>query len=193
MGTAAAIAGAGRDAALMTDAQAGAEIEAPVSFAAGIPDLSDIPVSFSRQQEVLHPSRARYVETVQHLKDAGFSMCTDLCGVDYLGDATRRLPAGVRAERFEVVVNLTAIALHRRIRVRVQVPEDDARCPTLFYCYPGTENMEREVYDMFGIVFDDHPDMTRILMPEDWEGHPLRKDYGIGRVPVQFKSAPGPR
>ena len=79
------------------------------------------------------------------------------------------------------------------MRVRVQVPEADPTVATLFDLYPGTEAMEREVYDMLGIVFGGHPDLTRILMPEDWEGHPLRKDYGVGRVPVQFKDAPGPR
>ena len=77
--------------------------------------------------------------------------------------------------------------------MRVQVPADDAEVATLFDLYPGTEAMEREAYDLFGIVFTGHPDMTRILLPEDWEGHPLRKDYGVGRVPVQFKGAPGPR
>jgi NADH-quinone oxidoreductase subunit C len=70
--------------------------------------------------------------------------------------------------------------------VRVQVPADDPTVPTLFDLHPGSEAMEREVYDMFGIVFTDHPDLTRILMPEDWEGHPLRKDYDQGRIPVQF-------
>jgi NADH-quinone oxidoreductase subunit C len=73
------------------------------------------------------------------------------------------------------------------------VPADDAVLPTLFDLYPGTEAMEREAYDLMGVVFEGHPDMTRILLPEDWEGHPLRKDYGVGRVPVQFKDAPGPR
>ena len=73
--------------------------------------------------------------------------------------------------------------------MRVQVPADDPTLPTLFDVHPGTEAMEREAFDMFGIVFTDHPDLTRILMPEDWEGHPLRKDYEVGAIPVQFKEA----
>ena len=73
------------------------------------------------------------------------------------------------------------------------MPESDPTLPTLFFIYPGTEAMEREAFDMFGVRFGEHPDMTRILMPEDWEGHPLRKDYSVGRVPVQFKESPGPR
>ena len=81
----------------------------------------------------------------------------------------------------------------RRIRVRVGVPESDLRVPSIYHLHPGTEAMERETYDMFGIVFTDHPDLSRILMPDDWEGHPLRKDYGVGRIPVQFKGAPPAR
>ena len=90
------------------------------------------------------------------------------------------------AERFEVVVNLLSIERRERVRVRVQVPESDPSVATLFDMFPGTEAMEREVFDMFGITFTDHPDLTRILMPEDWDGHPLRKDYDQGRIPVQF-------
>jgi len=81
----------------------------------------------------------------------------------------------------------------RRVRIRVQVPEDDAEVTSLWDLYRGAEAMEREAYDMYGITFRGHPDLTRILMPEDWEGHPLRKDFGVGRVPVQFREAPGPR
>ena len=99
------------------------------------------------------------------------------------------LPAEVTPQRFEVVVTLLSHEARRRVRLRVQVPEEDPCVPTLFDLYPGTESAEREVYDMFGIRFDGHPDPTRILMPEDWEGHPLRKDYGVGTVPVRFKAA----
>jgi NADH-quinone oxidoreductase subunit C len=106
--------------------------------------------------------------------------------VDYLLHMNRQLPDGIAAERFEVVVNLLSIERRERVRVRVQVPEADATIASAFDLYPGTEAMEREAYDMFGIVFTDHPDLTRILMPEDWVGHPLRKDDDPSRIPVQF-------
>ena len=138
-------------------------------------------------QVVLHAPRDGYLAAAKAITDDGFTMCVDLTAVDYLGHPGRRLPDGVRAERFEVVVNFLDMAAARRVRVRVQVPADDPTLPTLFDLHPGTEAMEREVFDMFGITFTDHPDMTRILMPEDWEGHPLRKDYAVGSIPVQFK------
>ena len=141
-------------------------------------------------QQVLHVPRASYTKVVRALLADGYEMCVDLTAVDYLLVPNRPLPSGVAAERFEVIVNLLSITAKKRIRLRVQVSADDATIPTLFDMYPGTEAMEREVYDMFGIVFVDHPDLTRILMPEDWDGYPLRKDYEIGRIPVQFKGAP---
>jgi NADH-quinone oxidoreductase subunit C len=95
--------------------------------------------------------------------------------------------AGVQPERFEVVVNLLSLTKRERIRLRVQVPADDTTLASLFDVHPGTEAHERETFDMFGITFEGHPDMTRILMPEDWDGHPLRKDYDQGFIPVQFK------
>ncbi|HVB06009.1 MAG TPA: NADH-quinone oxidoreductase subunit C [Acidimicrobiales bacterium] len=169
-------------------------VVAPASVAHGIAGLGDVPVSFSRGQEVLHPARDRYVAVAQALKEAAFVTCSDLTATDYLtAQEARALPEGVTAERFEVVTTLLSHERRLRLRLRVQVPETDATCPTLFFLYPGTENLEREVFDLFGIDFVGHPDMTRILMPEEWEGHPLRKDYGMGRVPVQFKDAPGPR
>lgn len=139
-------------------------------------------------QRVLHPSRDQYLKLVRSLLDETYTVCSDLTAVDYLLHPQRPLPEGVAAERFEVVVNLLSMERRERLRLRVQVPESDATLPTLFDLYPGTEAMEREVYDMFGIAFTDHPDLTRILMPEDWEGHPLRKDYDQGRIPVQFST-----
>lgn len=144
-------------------------------------------------EEVAFPERPAYLEMVTAYRDQGFELCSDLCAVDYLSHPGRTLPDGVVAERFEVVVNLTSLSLRRRVRIRVQVPDRDPVLPSLFGVYAGVDAMEREAYDMFGIRFSGHPDLTRILMPEDWEGHPLRKDYGVGRVPVQFKEAPGPR
>ncbi|MDA8397520.1 MAG: NADH-quinone oxidoreductase subunit C [Actinomycetota bacterium] len=139
------------------------------------------------------PTREQYYELIGELKKSGYEYCSDLCAVDYLEQFDRALPEGVQAERFEVVVILTSVKLRSRIRVRVQVPETDPSAPTLFHHYPGTEAMEREAYDLMGIVFAGHPDMTRILMPEEWEGHPLRKDYSAERVPVQFKHSPAIR
>ena len=145
-------------------------------------------VSFG--QQVLFVPRDRYLVVIKALLADGYEMCADLTTVDYLLMPQRPVPADVIAERFEIVVNLLSLQHRQRIRVRTQVPESDPTIPTLFDMYPGTEAMEREVYDMFGIVFSDHPDLSRILMPEDWDGHPLRKDYEIGRIPVQFKGAP---
>ena len=155
----------------------------------GTESLHGCPVSYSRGQRVVHPSRADHVKVLKKLLDDGYTMCSDLTAVDYLTHPGRELPEGITAERFEVVLNLTSIVTRDRIRVRVQVPESDATIASVFDLWPGTEAMEREVFDMFGIVFDGHPDLTRILMPEDWDGHPLRKDYAVGRIPVQFKGA----
>ena len=137
-----------------------------------------------------HVARDEYLATVKALADEGYAMCIDLTCVDYLELPGRQLSDDAEtAQRFEVVVNLLDMRHRRRVRLRVQVPADDAVLPTLFDVHPGTEAMEREVFDMFGIEFAGHPDLTRILMPEDWVGHPLRKDYEIGRIPVQFKGA----
>jgi len=164
----------------MTDIALGALAGLPTTTGAGV-------------DQIAFPDRARYVPTIAGLREAGFEMVADLCCVDYLGHPGRTLPDGVAPERFEVVVNLLSLSAKRRVRVRVQVPEADAVVDSLFSLYPGTEAMEREAFDMFGVRFTGHPDLTRILMPEEWEGHPLRKDYGTGRVPIQFKEAPGPR
>ena len=140
---------------------------------------------------MLHVDRADLASLVKTLRDyEGFNVCIDVTAVDYLTyESPRHLPDEVQAERFEVVVSLLSHEHRSRLRIRVQVPESDPSVPTLFDVHPGSEAMEREVYDMFGIRFDGHPDLTRILMPEDWDGHPLRKDYAVGRIPVQFKGS----
>ena len=143
--------------------------------------------------DLLFPGRPGYHDVVAAHCHAGFEMLADLTVVDYLGHPGRALPAGVAPERFELVVMLLSLEFLRRVRIRVQLPEDDASVPSLWDLYRGAEAMEREAFDMYGIWFTGHPDLTRILMPEDWEGHPLRKDFGVGRVPVQFKESPGPR
>ena len=151
------------------------------------------PVLWLHGSQVLFPSREAYADVVAALKDDGFDLCADVTAVDYLVQPRRTLPDGVAPERFEVVVNLVSTGRRRRARLRVQVPEAEPCLPSLFTLFPGTEAMEREVFDLLGVVFEGHPDLSRILMPEDWEGHPLRKDYAVGRVPVQFKAAPGAR
>lgn len=169
-------------------------VEEEAAVAPAPPTMYDVPMTESAAGEaVLHPSVENYVATIQAMKDDGFVSVMDLCGADYLTHGGRSLPDDVQPERFEVVVNLIAHNPPRRARVRVQIPDADPVVPTLFDLFPGTENLEREAYDMFGIEFAEHPDPTRILMPADWDGHPLRKDFGVGAVPVQFKGAAAPR
>jgi NADH-quinone oxidoreductase subunit C len=153
-------------------------------------DVETLPRTEVNGQVVLYPSREEYMNLVKALADDGYTMCVDVTAVDYLAHRDRAVPDGIEAERFEVVAVFVDLRARRRVRLRVQVPESDPSLPTLFDLHPGSEALEREVYDMFGITFTDHPDLTRILMPEDWEGHPMRKDYDIGEIPVQFKDAP---
>ncbi len=140
-------------------------------------------------QGVFFPTMDQYVDLMESLWSSDYKFCSDLCGVDYLEMPSRKLPEGVKAERFEIVVNVTSFETRSRLRVRLQVQESNPHLPTLYGLYPGTEAMEREVYDLLGMVFDGHPDLSRILLPEEWEGHPLRKDYSVGRIPVQFKAS----
>ncbi len=152
--------------------------------------LHGCPVTETFGQRVVHTDRARYLALMEALYRDGFEVCIGVTGVDYLTHPGRALPDEIEAERFEVVVELLSLSARQRLRVRCQVPGADPDLPSLFDLWPGSEAHERETYDMFGIRFSDHPDLTRILMPEDWEGHPLRKDYATGHVPVQFKEAP---
>ncbi len=155
-------------------------------------DNYSVPATLVRNQTVLHPGRDELLGLAAELKADGYVQCVDLCAVDYLTQPQRQgLPAMVEPQRFEVVaVFISHADPPGRLRARVQIPADDPSLPSLCELYPGCENMEREIYDMFGIEFVGHPDLTRILMPDDWDGHPLRRDYSVGQVPVQFKDAP---
>lgn len=159
----------------------------------GVERRHGVPVTRDLGQLALHPGRDEYLGVVQALRAEGHLMLLDLTAVDYLTHPGRTLPEGVAPERFEVVATTISHEVPERVRIRVQVPEDDPVVASLFDEHPGAEALEREVFDMFGIRFDGHPDLTRILMPEDWEGFPLRKDYAVGAIPVQFKGAPTAR
>jgi NADH-quinone oxidoreductase subunit C len=145
-----------------------------------IEPFEDVEWHPSHGQDVVVVSPERWAGLARAAREAGFEMCVDVTAVDWL----RR-----RRVRFDVVVNLLSIAHRRRLRVLVPVDGDEPVIPSVTPVWPGANFGEREVFDMFGIRFDGHPDLTRILMPDDWEGHPLRKDFGVGSVPVQFKEA----
>ncbi|MGQ0848990.1 MAG: NADH-quinone oxidoreductase subunit C [Actinomycetota bacterium] len=130
-------------------------------------------------EEVVELPRQDLRPFAEAARDAGFEMLADVTAVDWLD----------RHPRFDLAVNLLSMRHHRRLRLMVEVPADDPRVDSLVPVWPGANYAEREVYDMFGIEFDGHPDLTRILMPDDWEGYPLRKDFAVGTVPVQFKGA----
>jgi NADH-quinone oxidoreductase subunit C len=111
-------------------------------------------------------------------QDLGFNFLTDLCGVDFLG----------KSPRFMVVYHLYSIGSKERLRLKVPVPESDPRVDTVSVVWGTAGWHERECWDLLGISFNKHPDLRRILMPADWEGHPLRKDYplqGPDRAPYQ--------
>jgi NADH-quinone oxidoreductase subunit C len=140
-------------------------------------------VVVDRGELTLHIRPERIAEVCQILRDDDalrFELCSSVSGADYLGSDDRRLHA---------VYHLTSMTYRRRIRLEAAVPADRPHLPSVTSIYPTADWQERETYDMFGIVFDGHPNLTRILMPDDWEGHPQRKDYPLGGVPVEYKGA----
>jgi NADH-quinone oxidoreductase subunit C len=123
--------------------------------------------------------RESLVAILRHCREApalAFDVLTDLTAVDYL-----KFPGREDGPRFEVVYHLYSLRLNRRLRVKVRVEEDDAVVPTAVPLWPIANWLEREVWDMFGIRFDGHPDLRRLLLYEEFVGHPLRKDYPINR------------
>ena len=115
------------------------------------------------------------------LKDDGFRMLTFLTCVDHLADTSREWPA-----RYEIIYQLRNLETREQLRVRAFVDGDPPHIDTVSDMFPPANWDERETYDLFGVVFNDHPELTRILMPDDWVGHPLRRDYPVGGEVVEF-------
>jgi NADH-quinone oxidoreductase subunit C len=109
---------------------------------------------------------------------SGFDAFSDLFAIDHFSEAPR----------FEVVLNLVSMAANERIVISTRIPYDKPTVPSLTDVFAGANFYEREAFDLMGIDFPGHPDLTRILLPDDWDGHPLRKDYDVGAVPVRFKA-----
>ena len=148
----------------------------------------------SHGQAVVYVSRDSWHDVAQFLRDEQrFTQCLDVTVVDHLVDQQRLRVPGVEPQRFEVVANFLSHPRNRRVRTICELSADDPKIASLVDLYPGVNFGEREAYDLFGVVFDGHPDLTRILMPDDWVGFPLRKDDAPGRVPVAFKGDPSPR
>jgi NADH:ubiquinone oxidoreductase subunit C len=148
----------------------------------------------SHGQPVVYLDREHWAEAGTILRtQEQFTTCLDVTAVDHLTDVERISVPGVTPERFEVVASYLSHPRNRRIRLIAQVPDSDPTIASLVPEYPGVDFAEREVFDLFGIEFTGHPDLTRILMPDDWVGHPLRKDDPPARVPVTFKGDPSPR
>jgi len=131
--------------------------------------------------EILNITLNDYKTTVESLKNEGFEMMMDLTVVDWFRK---------KEPRFEIVVQFLSTSHNKRKTLKTFVNDEDLSISSITDIYPSANFYEREAFDMFGIIFENHPDLTRILMPDDWVGHPLRKNYGSGRIPVQFKNAP---
>ncbi len=152
---------------------------------AALPSFNDAveKVVIDRGELTLFIRREQLVDVALTLRnDAAlrFEMCLGVSGVHWLGDKGRELHA---------VYPLLSVTHNRRIRLEVTCPDSDPHIPSLFSVYPTNDWHERETYDFFGIIFDGHPALTRIEMPDDWPGHPQRKDYPLGGIAVEYKGA----
>jgi len=140
--------------------------------------LGGKPAEFKRMISVTIDSE-HIVEAVKNAKTAGFEMISDIFGIDYLNYPQHQ------GKRFSVAYNLYSISANERIFIRVNINEGEV-LPTITHLWNGASFMEREVYDMFGIEFDGHPDLRKLITPEDLDGHPHRKDFPIGETPTLF-------
>ncbi|AYF76418.1 NADH-quinone oxidoreductase subunit C [Nocardia yunnanensis] len=136
-----------------------------------------------RGELTLHVRREHLVRVAKTLRDneaLRFELCLGVSGAHYPEDTGRELHA---------LYHLNSITHNRRVRLEVSAPDADPHIPSLYSVYPTNDWHERETYDFFGILFDGHPSLTRIAMPDDWRGHPQRKDYPLGGIPVEYKGA----
>ena len=151
-----------------------------------VPALAGGLVLFDRGELTIFVPREHLRETVKAFRDDAhlrFEICVSVSGVHY--------PQQTGAE-LHVVYHLLSITHNRRVRLEVTAPDDDPHVPSVVATYPMADWHERETWDMFGILFDGHPSLTRILMPDDWVGHPQRKDYPLGGIDIQYKGATVP-
>ena len=140
-------------------------------------------VVVSHGEMTLYVKRDRLLDVAAKLRDdpgLRFELCTGVSGVHYPDDTERELHA---------VYHLASISYNRRVRLEVCTPDSDRHLPSLVSVYPACNWHERETWDFFGIIFDGHPALTRIQMPDDWKGHPQRKDYPLGGIPVEYRGA----
>ena len=150
------------------------------------PEFSDAieKVIVDRGELTLFVKRNKLFDVAKVLRDKlRFEMCMGVNGVHYPTDKDRELHA---------VYPLLSLTNNRRIRLEVTAPDNDPHIPSLVEVWAGNNWHERETFDMFGIIFDGHPGLTRILMPDDWDGHPQRKDYPLSGIPVEYKGATTP-
>jgi NADH-quinone oxidoreductase subunit C len=147
------------------------------------PEFSDAidKVVVDRGELTLFVKREKLIEVARVLRDKLlFEMCMGVNGVHYPNETGRELHA---------IYPLLSITNNRRVRLEVACPDTDPHIPSLVEVWAGNNWHERETYDMFGIIFDGHPALTRILMPDDWQGHPQRKDYALNGINVEYKGA----
>jgi NADH-quinone oxidoreductase subunit C len=150
---------------------------------AGVPADAVQQITIDRGEITFYLRREHLLDVCRVLRDdpaLRFELCSSVSGVDYGVDVAQRLHS---------VYHLTSMTYRRRIRLEVAVDVDDAHVPSVVSVYPTADWQEREAWDMFGNVYDGHPGLTRILMPDDWDGHPQRKDYPLGGIPVEYKGA----
>jgi NADH-quinone oxidoreductase subunit C len=139
-----------------------------------------------RGELTFYVRRERLLEVMTKLRDdpaLAFELCMGVSGVHYPADIGRELHA---------VYHLVSITRNRRVRVEVTAPDADPHVPSVVSVYPTCDWHERETWDFFGLIFDGHPALTRIEMPDDWKGHPQRKDYPLGGIPVEYRGAKVP-